>query len=245
MINKNPPAKTKLVQKTKPKFEQYLSRFRQAEVYLRLLSTQDLVAKALGDKLSSELFLGVEEKLKQHLEKELEVLFGLASKEASGFDDLEVKALKLLAKSVSGKISTQEALSKTEVEMPPYTPSPLSPDPREEEAQEEDWDKITKDEPDLSGPAPQPKTALVGGGTKNKRKPLTEKWDPENPVVTDGMKKARPKGVKPLPPPSQADLYTRATLQSMAAEQQEKQLVDQHNSGDASQGAPNFDNFSF
>ena len=175
------------------KLEKYFFRHKHAELYLKLLSTS-LLDKIIGvqpEPYMKAIVETVEVELKEFLSSRYEELTGMSKPEES-FSKSEATALKLLASKITNK-----------------EPS-ASPPPPENKTES----KTLVQEPEPEEPQPGVRQVVNQGVV------LSSSDDPRIPVKvegpTDSMKRVRPKGVNPAPPPNEMQ---EMMLASMAAQQ--------------------------
>ncbi len=227
-------AATKQVSKTK--LSTYIERYREIEIYLTLL-TKPLLSNIIPTTMvgNEALLEKVETEIKTFLEQKLEILTGLAQPTTQSFlSQEETSALKLIASKILNK---EVAPVKTTVEEP--VAEPIYAENTEEPVEEE----VVEDNENVS--VRQLEESQV---KKNKRKKNEVVLPTEVPFVekgtaTDRMRKVRPMGVKPLPPPSPAQEASMASMQAEAIQQQilQSQMTQAATVMPDNLGMPNFD----
>lgn len=209
-------------QQLKNNLSTYIERYREIELYLTLL-TKPLVSSVIA---ASPVGLNtlhdkVEAEIKSFLEMKLQVLTGLAQPISdSGLSSEEVSALKMVASSIIKKTPVSSKMISEEPKPEPVpvkvnaAPAPVVEEPEEEETPA--MDAVVETE---SVVVEQVEGAAL---LKRNRKRQKEVVDPrtipnvQKGEATDTMKKSRPMGVKPLPPPPLDQANTMALQQAEA-----------------------------
>ena len=213
MAIKKKPEVTKTQQKKNLSI--YVERYREIELYLTLLSRPMLTAIIPTTSVGSDaLFEKVEGEIKDFIETKLQVLTGMSKAPTlTGFSDNEVAALRLVA----SKITTKEPVFAPEdSDTVKASPPPVVSEPEVEEEQQEEEQSLST--PDvvvekLDSPiARRKKKAKVVDPTT-----VPQGVSLEEP--TDTMKRSKPAGVKPLPPPDASYQMALAMQQAAASEQ--------------------------
>ena len=214
MAIKKKPEVTKTQQKKNLSI--YVERYREIELYLTLLSRPLLTAIIPTTSVGSDaLFDKVESEIKDFIETKLQVLTGMSKAPTlTGFTDSEVSALRLVA----SKITTKEPVFVPEdSDTAKASPPPAVVQEEVEPEQEEDEQSFS---------TPDVVVEKLDSPIAKRKKKASKVVDPS--VVpqgvsldepTDTMKRAKPAGVKPLPPPDASYQMALAMQQAAAAEQ--------------------------
>lgn len=186
------------------KLESYYNRWKEAELYLKLLSTS-LLEKIVGVQVgpnASDITDKVELELKEFIGQRLEELLGL-NVNTEGFAKNEVQALKLLANKITNK--TPEAspvvVSGTQ-NINPQVQSTVS-----DETLAEEQSGVTQ---------------VVAEGVYARSVNVINKDGTQTPLITgptDKLKKVKSKTLPPAPPISSAQEQMLAQQQAMAFQQ--------------------------
>lgn len=204
-------------QQFKSKMIVYIERYREIELYLTLL-TKPLLPNLLPTTAvgTEELYDKVEAEIKTFLEQKLQILTGLAQPagETAGLSKDEVAALKMVASKILNTSIPKE--------IPQVTPAPVVR--AETVIEAEDDDESDDDHPSEPEVVMETENVVVEQREQSpiaKRKKRAQKVVGSREVVqgvtlgepTDTMKRVRPMGVKPLPPPSESQLAAMAAAQ--------------------------------
>ncbi len=212
MAIKKKPEVTKTQQKKNLSI--YVERYREIELYLTLLSRPMLTAIIPTTSVGSDaLFEKVEGEIKDFIETKLQVLTGMSKAPTlTGFSDNEVAALRLVA----SKIATKEPVFVPEdSDTAKASPPSVVNEPEVEEEQEEEQSLTTTDVVVEKLDSPNAKR-------KKKAKVVDPTTVPQGVSLeepTDTMKRSKPAGVKPLPPPDASYQMALAMQQAAASEQ--------------------------
>ncbi len=205
-------------QQFKSKMIVYIERYREIELYLTLL-TKPLLPNLLPTTAvgTEELYDKVEAEIKIFLEQKLQILTGLAQPvgETTGLSKDEVAALKMVASKILNTSPPKET---------PKAESPTLVVRTETVTETEDDEESDDDQPSEPEVVMETENVVVEQREQSpiaKRKKRAQKIVSPREVVqgvtlgepTDTMKRVRPMGVKPLPPPSESQLAAMAAAQ--------------------------------
>jgi hypothetical protein len=209
----------------------FIERYREIEIYLNLLTKPFLSTifptTAVG---TSHIFDKVENEIKTFIESKLEELTGLSGTDSGlSFSVDEIGALKLVASTILSKENVAGKSGITNVKFGQSVSGNREPEPS---SVSESDDTSTK-QTDQSFESEEVIVSKVAGQSQEQEEPVRKTPQDKKPpkivaptevpevtfgTPTDTMKRARPKGVKPLPQPTSEQMAQLASAQAEAAQ---------------------------